>query len=68
MKILHVSRTMGQGGAEKIVYQLCRDRTRAVCHIMWWVLCRRIAKNRCKAFCNVGYRQKKSILNVGMSI
>lgn len=25
MKILHVSRTMGQGGAEKIVYQLCRD-------------------------------------------
>ena len=26
MKILHVSRTMGQGGAEKIVYQLCRDK------------------------------------------
>lgn len=25
MKILHVSRTMGQGGAEKIVYQLCVD-------------------------------------------
>lgn len=25
MKILHVSRTMGQGGAEKIVYQLCKD-------------------------------------------
>lgn len=25
MKVLHVSRTMGQGGAEKIVYQLCRD-------------------------------------------
>lgn len=25
MKILHISRTMGQGGAEKIVYQLCRD-------------------------------------------
>lgn len=23
MKILHISRTMGQGGAEKIVYQLC---------------------------------------------
>ena len=25
MRVLHVSRTMGQGGAEKIVYQLCRD-------------------------------------------
>lgn len=25
MKILHISRSMGQGGAEKIVYQLCRD-------------------------------------------
>ncbi|MFD1393164.1 glycosyltransferase [Lacticaseibacillus jixianensis] len=25
MRILHISRTMGQGGAEKIVYQLCRD-------------------------------------------
>lgn len=25
MKILHISRTMGQGGAEKVVYQLCRD-------------------------------------------
>lgn len=25
MKVLHVSRTMGQGGAEKIVYQLCID-------------------------------------------
>lgn len=25
MKILHVSRTMGLGGAEKIVYQLCKD-------------------------------------------
>ena len=25
MRILHVSRTMGQGGAEKIVFQLCRD-------------------------------------------
>ena len=25
MKVLHISRTMGQGGAEKIVYQLCRD-------------------------------------------
>lgn len=25
MKILHISRTMGQGGAEKIVYQLCKD-------------------------------------------
>lgn len=25
MNILHISRTMGQGGAEKVVYQLCRD-------------------------------------------
>lgn len=25
MTVLHVSRTMGQGGAEKIVFQLCRD-------------------------------------------
>ncbi|BFL13779.1 glycosyltransferase [[Clostridium] hylemonae] len=25
MKILHISRTMGHGGAEKVVYQLCRD-------------------------------------------
>lgn len=25
MRILHISRTMGQGGAEKVVYQLCRD-------------------------------------------
>ena len=25
MKILHISRTMGQGGAEKVVYQLCKD-------------------------------------------
>ncbi|QWF36062.1 glycosyltransferase [Latilactobacillus curvatus] len=25
MKILHISRTMGQGGAEKIVFQLCKD-------------------------------------------
>ena len=25
MKVLHISRTMGQGGAEKIVYQLCID-------------------------------------------
>lgn len=25
MNILHISRTMGQGGAEKIVYQLCKD-------------------------------------------
>lgn len=25
MKVLHISRTMGQGGAEKIVYQLCCD-------------------------------------------
>lgn len=25
MRILHISRTMGQGGAEKIVYQLCMD-------------------------------------------
>ncbi|MCR5146601.1 MAG: glycosyltransferase family 4 protein [Clostridia bacterium] len=24
-KILHISRTMGQGGAEKVVYQLCKD-------------------------------------------
>lgn len=28
MKVLHVSRTMGQGGAEKIVYQLCHDNTK----------------------------------------
>ncbi len=28
MRILHISRTMGQGGAEKIVYQLCVDNTR----------------------------------------
>lgn len=25
MKILHISRSMGQGGAQKIVYQLCMD-------------------------------------------
>lgn len=25
MKILHISRSMGQGGAQKIVYQLCKD-------------------------------------------
>lgn len=25
IKILHISRTMGQGGAEKIVYQLCKS-------------------------------------------
>lgn len=25
MRILHISRTMGQGGAEKIVFQLCKD-------------------------------------------
>ena len=25
VKVLHVSRTMGQGGAEKVVYQLCKD-------------------------------------------
>ena len=25
MKVLHISRTMGQGGAEKVVYQLCKD-------------------------------------------
>ena len=25
MNILHISRTMGQGGAEKVVYQLCKD-------------------------------------------
>lgn len=25
MKILHISRTMGQGGAEKIVFQLCKN-------------------------------------------
>ena len=25
MKILHISRTMGQGGAEKVVMQLCCD-------------------------------------------
>lgn len=25
MRVLHLSRTMGQGGAEKIVYQLCKD-------------------------------------------
>ena len=25
MNVLHISRTMGQGGAEKVVYQLCKD-------------------------------------------
>ena len=25
MRILHISRTMGQGGAEKVVYQICKD-------------------------------------------
>lgn len=25
MRILHIARTMGQGGAEKIVFQLCKD-------------------------------------------
>lgn len=25
IKVLHISRTMGQGGAEKVVYQLCKD-------------------------------------------
>ncbi|MCI8497897.1 MAG: glycosyltransferase [Bacilli bacterium] len=25
MKILHISRTMGQGGAEKVVYQICKE-------------------------------------------
>lgn len=25
MKVLHVSRTMGYGGVEKVVYQLCKD-------------------------------------------
>lgn len=25
IKILHISRTMGQGGAEKVVYQICKD-------------------------------------------
>ena len=25
MNILHISRTMGQGGAEKVVYQICKD-------------------------------------------
>ena len=25
MNVLHISRTMGQGGAEKIVFQLCKD-------------------------------------------
>ena len=29
MRILHVSRTMGQGGAEKVVYQLCKDNSKA---------------------------------------
>lgn len=29
MKILHISRTMGQGGAEKVVYQLCKDKKNA---------------------------------------
>lgn len=24
-KVLHISRTMGQGGAEKVVYQICKD-------------------------------------------
>lgn len=27
MNILHISRTMGQGGAEKVVYQICKDKT-----------------------------------------
>lgn len=27
MNVLHVSRSMGQGGAQKIVYQLCKDST-----------------------------------------
>ena len=26
MNILHISRTMGQGGAEKVVYQICKDK------------------------------------------
>ena len=25
INILHISRTMGQGGAEKVVYQICKD-------------------------------------------
>lgn len=25
MKVLHISRTMGQGGAEKVVYQICKN-------------------------------------------
>ena len=25
MKVLHITRTIGQGGAEKIVLQLCKD-------------------------------------------
>ena len=25
MNILHISRTMGQGGAEKVVFQICKD-------------------------------------------
>ena len=27
MNILHISRTMGQGGAEKVVFQLCKEKT-----------------------------------------
>ncbi len=29
MRVLHISRTMGQGGAEKVVYQLCKDNNKA---------------------------------------
>ena len=34
MKILHISRTMGQGGAEKVVYQLCCDNRDAVQYVI----------------------------------
>ena len=33
MKILHISRTMGQGGAEKVVYQLCKDNKNAEMYV-----------------------------------
>ena len=33
MNILHISRTMGQGGAEKIVYQLCENNAHKQCVI-----------------------------------
>ncbi len=34
MNILHISRTMGQGGAEKVVYQLCKEKTNNITMII----------------------------------